>query len=115
MTEPYTAREIRDQFFAHIESMVDYWDRQDLPCKGRLEGLVHSIFCMIDGSTMMPAFRIAVDPAPEDRAFYESEGEQWYPCSRDIKLPGDITDRDEFLEYLHHEWARRRTVRSGNR
>lgn len=108
MTDPYTPQQIREQFFTHIESLVDYWDRQGLSSKDKLEGLVHSILSMIDGSSMLPAFRIAVDPHPDDRAYFESQDEPWYPESRDIKLPGEITDRELFLEYLHHEWARRR-------
>lgn len=38
-----------DRFINGIHQCIDYWDKQNYTSKGKMEGLMHSILCMLDG------------------------------------------------------------------
>ena len=80
MSRAYTEDEVREQFLAHIRHLARYWatipDRQT-PLE-RCEGLAFSILNIFDGTTDLPAFDIVLSPHPDDKAFHQSEGKNWY-------------------------------------
>jgi hypothetical protein len=80
MSRAYTAEEVREQLLAHIRHLARYWatipDRQT-PLE-RCEGLAFSILNIFDGTSSLPAFDIVLSPHPDDKAFHQSEGENWY-------------------------------------
>lgn len=91
MTEPreWTDDEVREKFLAHVRTLISYWAGEGGsnvdPASSRrdaLEGLAHSIMCIVDGNTLaLPAFVLAPAPHPDDEAFMRSEGENWYPSA----------------------------------
>lgn len=80
----YTAEEVRDKLLAHVRAMVAYWDtvttnEGPMTQRERLDGLAFSILVMLDGDTMdLPAFDLYPAPHPEDKAFHQQEGENWF-------------------------------------
>jgi len=80
MSRAYTEEEVRDEFLAHIRYLARYWattpDRQT-PLE-RCQGLAFSILNIFDGTSGLPAFDIVLSPHPDDKAFHQSEGENWY-------------------------------------
>lgn len=91
MSQELTTDEIRTKFLRHIWHMIDYWEKEDRPetVRERLEGLAHSMLSTLDGcSGELPSFIVAPHPHPEDKAFYISEGENWYPMNEEAE--GDI-------------------------
>jgi hypothetical protein len=82
----YTKEEMCKMFLDQCKSNIDYWSKQeDLSTKEMCEGLVHSIFCIIDGSTAFPsAINLVLDPHPDDKDYYISEGENWVEAGQVI-------------------------------
>ena len=79
-----TRDEIRSKFLAHVRAMVRYWAKQPGTAAERCEGVAFSVLTMLDGCAAdLPAFRIVADPHPDDRAFREEQGENWYPDASD--------------------------------
>jgi hypothetical protein len=93
MSREWTEDEIREKFLAHVRVMVDYWDREPRAetQKRRLEGLAFSILVALDGCAGgLPGFIVAPSPHPEDKAFHQSEGENYYPENHEADVKGDI-------------------------
>ena len=44
-----------------------------------MEGLTHSLLALLDGRTFFPGATPVVEPHPDDKAYLESEGENYYP------------------------------------
>lgn len=102
MSREYTQKEIQEQFIAYIKGCINYWDRKvdnEYDTRYRLEGLAHSILCLLDGVVMgFPAYDIIPSPHPSDKEFHISEGEDYY---RPFELPeGTITVHGG--DYLHN-------------
>ena len=82
MSEPraWTVEETRDHFLNHLADMAQYW--ADLPNKTpreRCNGLIHSVLAMVDGCSMdIPAIDMQMAPHPEDKAYFISQGENYY-------------------------------------
>jgi hypothetical protein len=86
----YTAEEVRKMMLLYFRTMVRYWvtlkiSAEDLAKMGesdieyRLSGLVFSVLNVFDGTANgLPAFDIRPVPHPEDRAFFEKEGRNWF-------------------------------------
>jgi hypothetical protein len=95
-----TADEIRDRFLKHLWDSIRYWageDGSNVPAhytsRERLEGLTHSILATLDGCTLaVPSFIVAPHPHPEDKAFHQERGEDWFPENHQIEeqIKGDI-------------------------
>ena len=90
-----TVDEIRDEFLAHVRSLVTYWnklDGKDSPRtqKERLEGLAFSIMVLLDGGTMLPGFIVAPCPHESDKEYKISQGEDYYPYNDEKNVNGDI-------------------------
>lgn len=91
----YTRDEVREMFIRRVHHLVEEWAVTEsvygpYSIKDRLEGLAFSIFSTLDGSTLeFPAFAVIPDPYPEDKAFHQGEGRNWFPefktpCASDI-------------------------------
>lgn len=81
MSRAYTAEEVRDQFLDHCHSLVDYWlnESRTPDVKDKMNGLVFSILNIFDGTTAaLPAFDIIPSPHPSDKAYCQSNGDNWY-------------------------------------
>lgn len=86
MSRVYTEEEIRSKFFDYVWNSIDYWNGErisnvepSMSQRDRLEGLTHSLLALLDGRTFFPAATPTVEPHEEDRAYYESQGENYYP------------------------------------
>jgi len=93
----FTKEEGCQMFLASLRSMVNYWanDVDNQTCTERMEGLVHSILCIIDGvgNSELPALTLTTDPNPEDKEFLIDEGENyWEPTALNESV------------YLHEMW-----------
>ena len=76
---PYTADEVRERFLDHVRSLAVYWaGQQDQTPLERCEGVAFSILNIFDGTTGLPAMNISLAPHTDDRAYQESNGENWY-------------------------------------
>lgn len=99
MTEPraYTSEEATKMFIDHVRTMVMYWnnlpgldmatgiERTQLD---RLDGLAFSILTLLDGDSMaLPMCRVLVDPHPADKAYHQSEGENWFEPETELDGP----------------------------
>lgn len=90
----YTEEEVREQFLAHLRFMTRYWATipeihtatgQTLTVLDRCEGVAHSMLTAIDGLSMgLPAFKLTVNPHPDDKKFHQDEGSNWYEPGTEI-------------------------------
>ena len=101
MSEPreHTRDECRRMFLGHIRATSRYWATVDSPdgpktTQERLDGLAFSILAMLDGCASVPGFQVIPAPHPDDRAYHQEQGENWWPS--DVDIAGS----------LHEEWHR---------
>ena len=72
---------------------VDFWDGcTDVDRREAIEGAVFSVLVALDGDTSFPSVEMTVTPHPDDRAYHEAEGTDYYP------------ERCEFGGGLHEEF-----------
>ena len=97
----YTHAEIRQQIYEHFRAMVNYWENESRQpgVHEKLEGLAFSLLAMIDGDTMLPGFSLVPRTCKEDKEYYKSEGENWYPITKDLK--NDICHGEMHSEFLN--------------
>lgn len=79
----YTSDEIKDEFLGEIRSCVRFWSQnsrqmEEKTIEDRLNGLAFSILSVIDGTSSLPAFNLAVSPHPDDKGYCQEQGENWY-------------------------------------
>jgi len=93
----YTEDEVRQAFLEHVWQTIDYWDGAydqkvaQYACREKLEGLAFSLLAMLDGcSADLPGFIVAPCPHPDDKAYLQGEGENWYPENHDTDIACDI-------------------------
>lgn len=74
-----TAEELRTQFMEAVQAYVSFWARTDHgeTLEMRLFGVAHSILCLIDGSTDLPAFDLVARPHPDDKPAALRYDEDW--------------------------------------
>jgi len=87
MPREYTEEEVRQKFLEQVWHTINYWlnesGRPD--AKDKLEGLAFSLLANIDGdSVAIPGFVMTPNNSPEDKDYYESHGQNWYPDDCDI-------------------------------
>ena len=87
-----TKSEVVNEFLDKLDSLVLDWKNNGSTDK--LEGLVHSILCIFDGCTGMPAIDLKVTPHPEDQQYHKDNGENWYP---NIIINDDIHLHELFI------------------
>ena len=80
ISRPYTKKEVREKFLKQIRCIVDYWASQDdHSVKDCCDGVAFSILNIFDGTSGgLPAFDIIPSPHPDDKAFSQEEGENWF-------------------------------------
>jgi len=98
MGREHTDQEITDSFMRQLVAYINYWAEIDnRPAREKLEGLTHSILCILDGcSAALPGFIVAPVTHPDDKKYHQDEGENWYPENHEIEeqlkgvLPGHL-------------------------
>ena len=88
----YTEKEFRDIFLEHIWDMVEYWSTlEEKEEKDKLQGLAFSILSMLDGSNAeLPRCIVAPDPNRNDRAWYESRKENFFPYNGEHNIKANV-------------------------
>lgn len=87
MSREYTEEEMQREFVEHIHALIDYWENEDRAptTKEKLEGLAFSILTAIDGEAMaVPGYKLIPITSEEDKQYYISQGENYYPEDTDI-------------------------------
>ncbi len=105
MSEPreYTEDEVRQQFLEHVWHNLEYWlhEERAATTRDKMEGLVHSIFCVLDGCSMgLPGFIVAPCPHEDDEEFNRANGESWFPSN----YPLDEQIKSDIGGCLHELW-----------
>lgn len=83
----WTEDEVRDEFLQAFRDKAHYWATTPNggTVKERCEGVAFSILVMLDGgSGMLPAYKVTVDPHPEDKAYCIAEGTNYYEPGTEI-------------------------------
>lgn len=97
MSRAYTPEETREMFLGQIKSICRSWSEVDCETElYRCEGVAFSILNILDGTSSLPAFDLLVRPHPDDKAFHEAEGDNYF---EDGQMVNDC--------YLHEEFSRR--------
>lgn len=108
MPHELTTEEVIEQFLSQIWSDIDEWDNAE-PSRNpdetasdqriRMEGLAHSILCLLDGTAGdMPGFRVVPFPSKEDKDYDLEQGENWFPREDGVEeiqndIAGDLHKR----------------------
>lgn len=76
----YTAEEMRDLLIKHFINLARYWAKEpNQSVEQKCEGVVFSILSTLDGCSLdLPGFTIIPSPHEDDKAFYISEGRNWF-------------------------------------
>jgi hypothetical protein len=95
MSKEYTKEEVREHFLRHVNSLIEYWDRDDLDSvktsRDRLEGLAFSIMVVLDGCAMaLPGFIVAPFPHENDKEYAILEGDDYYAFNDEDLVKCDI-------------------------
>lgn len=106
MSHQYTEDEVREMFIHHVRDLIRYWAHperaQSIP--DRLSGLAFSILSTLDGSSCeLPGFIVAPCPHPDDKAYHQNEGTDWFPENDDSKIECDIAGC--LHELLYRDWT----------
>lgn len=93
----HTPEEVRAQLLSQVRGMAKFW--AELPGKTsqeRCDGLAFSLLNIFDGThTGLPAMDISLAPHPDDKAYCQRTGENWFE-------PGQVINDC----YLHEEYYR---------
>lgn len=114
MSRPMTKEEMLRAFVDHAMVLPEYWARTRLgpecskmvaeaggEMQYRLEGLLHSLFVVLDGCAGdLPAFDLVPQPHPEDKAFHRTEGTDWWSSIA-------INDDCHLKDFLSAAWRQR--------
>jgi len=108
MSEPraYTEEEARQLFLEQVYEIKEFWENESRQpkLKDKMEGCVFSILALIDGSNIgIPAMTLAMNPHPEDKAYHQEQGENWFEEGQEIT--GNVE--------LHDEWQKFRAKKDG--
>jgi hypothetical protein len=86
----WTPEEMTKIFMDQAVAMARYWETVELDSRGqdvpetreRLEGLLFSLFSLLDGSAIgIPGFQLVPSPSPEDQEYDERLGNNWWPLT----------------------------------
>ena len=103
MSEELAEKEIQERIFAYLDNMIDYWisEKNRPSIRDKMEGLIFSVLIMVDGESILPAFKLIPSPCSEDKDYLTQLGEKYYPD--DLDIAGD----------LHHSWSRKHKSPTG--
>lgn len=88
--------EAREKFLERVRYIAAYWQQaHKVTLKEATEGVAFSILVLLDGgSAEMPAYKVIPSPHPDDRAFQESEGKDYYPTpALENNIAGQLHER----------------------
>jgi hypothetical protein len=90
----YTAEEVRDMILEHSVGLARYWAAQpNMSVQSQCEGVVFSMLVMLDGgSADLPGFTLTPKPHEDDKAFCQSQGQNWFES---------VVIDDALHEHLH--------------
>lgn len=79
MSKEKTAEELCVEFIDHIRRIAAYWSEHPGPktVRERCDGLAFSILNIFDGNTDLPAFDIVARPHHDDKAYDQSNGDDF--------------------------------------
>jgi len=80
----YTEEEVIEMMMGHVRNLVNYWDGLGKSKKETLEGLVFSIFTMLDGSGDLPTIDLVLKPHSTDRKYHISKGANYFKSNMRI-------------------------------
>ena len=95
MSREKTVDEMREEFLSRVRILIDYWAEVGGPdspktTKDRLAGLAFSMLVTLDGGAAdLPGYLIIPNSSEEDKAWYQEQGENYYPVPPD-NIEGDI-------------------------
>jgi hypothetical protein len=93
--------EVRTRFLEAVWRSIDGAARSDRPPREQLQHLAFSLLCALDGSVVgLPGFVVAPRPHPDDRAWSQERGEDWFPQNHRVKVRADIAGElhEQFFE-----------------
>ena len=92
MSDPreMTVDEVREKFLSQAWALVEYWNQQPQTKRDCLVGLLHSIFVILDGESVIPGFLVAPRPHPDDKEYNRLNGHNWYPDNSETNVLCDI-------------------------
>jgi hypothetical protein len=75
----YTEKEVTDKLIGRLSMLTDYWYRQPISEKEKLEGLIFSVLTTLDGcSGELPQFKLVPNPHESDMEHNKNNGENWF-------------------------------------
>ena len=91
----YTEEEVREKLLTHIWAMIDYWTQvkqsHNKSTREVVAGAMFSVLATLDGgSAELPAFIVAPCPHPEDKEYYQQNGENWFPENHTVDVQCDL-------------------------
>ena len=93
MSRQWTDEEIREIWLGHVWATIDYWVEKgaDRPPRELLKAFAFSLLSTIDGTgSTLPGFILAPRPHPDDRAFRQQRGENYFPENHTVEVTADI-------------------------
>jgi len=106
MSRQYTQEEMREMFLEHLVVIAKYWIREAraVTAEDKVAGAIFSVLSMLDGCSIgAPAFVIYPAPHPEDQAYHQEEGENWW--QPEPTVPEGVKDihGDHMLHEMWHK------------
>lgn len=84
---PVPKEQARDHFIQYIQTLVRMYPTDSAV-------VAHGILCIFDGvAGSLPAFDITIRPHPDDKAYCEAQGDDWY-------VDGQVINDDVHLHDL---------------
>ena len=96
MPREYTTDEVREQFLDYVRDTIQYWVKHPSNVQDRVSGAVFSVLAAIDGSAgSLPGFVLAPSPHPDDKAYNQKNGDNWYPDAPTVNcdIAGSLHER----------------------
>ena len=80
MSKPIDKKTARDMFIDHLKSVVQYWKNESRAsdADSKLDGVLHSFLCVLDGVSSHPSIDLVLRPHPDDKAYHEEQDEDYY-------------------------------------
>lgn len=105
MSREYTKAEQRRMILDHVHCMVGYWGHNvgDKGTDERLSGLAFSLLAMLDGASPgVPRMLLVPSPHPDDKAYRQAEGENYWPDPPKKADAADLAQEHELHHLFYH-------------
>jgi len=104
MPREKTMDEVRKEFFERVVARcVDVVFNENKSKKDAVEAAIFAVLTTLEGSGDFPFCAVVPQPHPDDKQFWEGEGEDWYPRP---ELAPDMPLEDMLLRGEdHHEFV----------